>query len=293
MTRNALGKGLNALIRPLDPPPVSPEATAVSPAAADSAPAEVDIDLIDPNPYQPRTQFREEALRELSESIRSAGIIQPLVLRKNGDRYQLIAGERRWRAALLAELKRVPAIVRDIPEAQALEITLVENIQREDLSPIEQAKAFERMTDEFGFTQEEVAKRTGKDRTTVANTLRLLKLDRPIQEMIDVGKLSAGHGRALLAIEDARLRKALADRAARGRLNVRQIERFAARKKSKSPAAPAPVDPNVRAAIEELQRTLGTRVILHPRRGGRPGQLAIEYYDDQQLIALYDRLLAH
>ncbi len=288
MARNALGKGLNALIRPPDTPPAPPQPAAQAPG--ESAPAEVDTDRIDPSPYQPRTQFREEALRELSESIRSAGIIQPLILRKNGERYQLIAGERRWRAALLAELKRVPAIVRDIPEEQALEITLVENIQREDLSPIEQAKAFERMTDEFGFTQEQLAKRTGKDRSTVTNTLRLLNLDKSIQEMIDRGKLSAGHGRALLSIEDLRLRKALAERAARGRLNVRQIERFAARKKSRT-AAPAPVDPNVRAAIEELQRTLGTRVVLRPRRGGRPGQLAIEYYDDKQLIALYDRLL--
>jgi ParB family chromosome partitioning protein len=289
MARNALGKGLNALIRPPDPPAAAPD-NAV-PAAGQSAPGEVEIDLIDPNPYQPRTQFRQEALQELCESIRSAGIIQPLVLRKNGERYQLIAGERRWRAALLAGLKRVPAIVRDIPETQALEITLVENIQREDLSPIEQAKAFVRLTDEFGFTQEEVAHRTGKDRTTISNTLRLLNLDKDLQEMIDQGRLTAGHGRALLAIDDARLRKALAERAARGRLNVRQIERFAARKKNRPVPAPAAVDPNVRAAIEELQRTLGTRVILRPRRPGRPGQLAIEYYDEQQLIALYDRLL--
>ena len=288
MTRNALGRGLNALIRPPEPPPAE-VATPILPAEPTAS--EVAIDRIDPNPYQPRTQFAEQALHELAESIRSAGIIQPLVLRRNGERYQLIAGERRWRAALLAGLKQVPAVIRDVPETQALEITLVENIQREDLSAIEQAKAFERLTDEFGFTQEEVARRTGKDRTTIANTLRLLKLDGPIQQMIDRGRLSAGHGRALLAIEDARLRLALAERASRGRLNVRQIERFASRRRNRPSVAPPATDPNVRAALEELQRALGTRVILRQHRAGRPGLLGIEFYDEQQLIGLYDRLL--
>jgi ParB family chromosome partitioning protein len=291
MTRNALGRGLNALIRPPEPeqPPVAQPAP--PPMRSELPTNEVAIDQIDPNPYQPRTQFREEALRELADSILAEGIIQPLVLRKNGQRFQIIAGERRWRAAQLAGLQRVPAVVREIPETQALEITLVENIQREDLSPIEQAKAFERLTDEFGFTQDEVARRTGKDRATIANTVRLLKLESPIRDLIDHGRLSAGHGRALLAIEDRRLRLALAQRAARGRMNVRQIERFAARRRDRPAPAAAPVDPNVRAAIEELQRALGTRVVLRPKRGARPGLLAIEYYDEQQLIGLYDRLL--
>lgn len=266
-------------------------AVAERPEATAGVVSEVEIEQIEPNPYQPRLQFREEALNELAQSIRSSGIIQPLVLRRHGDRYQLIAGERRWRAAQQAGLKHVPAIVRDIPESQALEITLVENLQREDLSPIEQARAFLRLTDEFGLTQEEVARRTGKDRATVANTLRLLKLDRNLQEMIDQGRLSAGHGRALLAIEDLKLRQALAHRAARGRMNVRQLERFAVRREAKNVVPPTPVDPNIRAALEELQRTLGTRVVLRPRRGKQPGLLAIEYYDDKQLIGLYDRLL--
>jgi ParB family chromosome partitioning protein len=300
MTRNALGRGLNALIRPPEAPSPEPGATptevrsevrTAAARAAAGSPTEVAIDRIDPNPYQPRTQFREEALAELAQSIRASGIIQPLVLRRNGDRYQLIAGERRWRAALQAGLKQVPAVVRDVPETQALELTLVENLQREDLSPIEQAKAFDRLSGEFGMTQDEVAQRTGKDRATVSNTIRLLKLEKPIQELIDRGSLSAGHGRALLAIEDPKLRQALAARAARGRMNVRQIERFAARRRAQPADPPAPADPNVKAAIEELQRTLGTRVVLRPRRGKRPGLLAIEYYDDQQLIGLYDRLL--
>lgn len=289
MTRNALGRGLNALIRPPEPPPAD-STVQIHSKDTDSS---VDIHRIDPNPYQPRRQFREEALNELAQSIRSSGIIQPLVLRKTGERYQLIAGERRWRAAQLAGLKRVPAIIRDIPESQALEITLIENIQREDLSPVEEAHAYNRLIEEFSLTQEDVAKRTGKDRATIANTLRLLKLEKQIRDLIDGGQLSAGHGRALLAIEDGSIRLALAGRAARGRLNVRQIERLAARRRNRSVAPPTPADPNVRSAIEELQRTLGTRVILRQKRGRRPGLLGIEYYDDQQLFALYDRLLGH
>lgn len=288
MSRSALGKGLNALIRPVEPSPV--KATTPAPLKDPSA-TEIDVDRIDPNPYQPRRQFRAEALKELAQSIRSAGVIQPLVLRKSGERYQLIAGERRWRAAQLAGLVRVPAVVRDIEETKVLEITLVENVQRENLSPVELAKAFDRLANEFSLTQEEIAQRTGKDRATVANTLRLLKLEKPIQDMIDNGRLSSGHGRALLAIDDSRSRTTLAARAARGRLTVRQIERLATRRRKQPVAAPTTPDPNVRAAIEELQRTLGTRIVLRERRGSRPGLLGIEYYDEQQLIALYDRLL--
>lgn len=287
MARNALGRGLNALIRPPEPPAES--ASPIQTKGTD--PSEVDIQLIEPSPYQPRRQFREGALNELAQSIRSTGIIQPLVLRTAGNRYQLIAGERRWRAAQLAGLKRVPAVIREIPESQALEITLVENIQREDLSPVEEAHAYNRLMEEFSLTQENVAERTGKDRATIANTLRLLKLDKSIRDMIDEGRLTAGHGRALLAIEDGRSRIALAERAARGRLTVRQIERLAIRRRTRSAVAPTPTDPNVRAALEDLQRALGTRVILRQRRGKRPGLLAIEYYDDQQLVGLYDRLL--
>ena len=251
----------------------------------------MDIDLIDPSPYQPRTRFREEALEELARSIRASGIIQPLILRPNEARYQLIAGERRWRAAQRAGLARVPAIVRDVPDAQALEITLVENIQREDLNPIEQARAFDRLMAEFQLTQENVAERTGKDRATVANALRLLKLEKPLQDLIEDGRITAGHGRALLAIADPKMRSALAQRAARGGITVRQLERLAARR-SRAPAAPAPaLDANARAALEELQRHLGTRVMLRPATRTRPGQLVIEYYEEAQLAGLYDRLL--
>lgn len=307
MSRNALGRGLGALIRDSEPkiqpgtPQAQPHAIAASGAAAtpardaiSSGPLQLDIDLIEPSPYQPRTRFREEALEELARSIQASGIIQPLVVRPIGSRYQLIAGERRWRAAQRAGLKKVSAIVKQVPDELALEMTLVENIQREDLNPIEAARAFERLMDEFQLTQESVADRTGKDRATVANAIRLLKLEQKIQDWIEEGKLSAGHGRALLAVPDAQLRMRYAHRAARGALTVRQVEKLAARRVQGAPSHPAvPVhlDPNIRSALEELQRHLGTRIILRLRTKRRPGQLVLEYYDDKQLMGLYDRLM--
>ena len=253
---------------------------------------EIDIDLIEPSPYQPRTRFREEALDELARSIQASGIIQPVVVRPVGKRYQLIAGERRWRAAQRAGLKNVTAIVRQVPDELALEMTLVENIQREDLNAIEQARAFERLMDEFSATQEEVAERTGKDRATVANAIRLLKLETDIQDLIEEGKLTAGHGRALLAVADPQLRMRYAKRAARGGLTVRQIERLSSRRaRSARTLTETQVDPNIREALEELQRHLGTKVLLRQRTRVRPGQLVLEYYDEAQLMGIYDRLM--
>lgn len=313
MPRNALGRGLSALIR--DPEEASPPrqsqaepqagvptATPVAPgpgAATAAAPApsdgllQVDIDLIDPSPFQPRTRFREQALEELAQSIRASGIVQPIVVRRVGTRYQLIAGERRWRAAQRAGLGRLPAVVRDVAESAAMEMTLVENLQREDLNPIEQAHAFRRLTEDFHLTQEEAASRTGKDRATIANALRLLKLEPQIQDLLEEGKLTASHARALLAVPDPQSRMELARRIARGGMSVRQIERIAARgqrARSVTPSAVA-IDPNTKAAIEELQREYGTRVTLHPVRGGKPGELIFEYYDDSGLAHLYNRLM--
>jgi ParB family chromosome partitioning protein len=257
-----------------------------------AGPQEIDIDLIDPSPYQPRTRFREEALEELARSIKASGIIQPLVLRPVGSRYQLIAGERRWRAAQRAGLSKVSAVIRQVSDGLALEMTLVENIQREDLNPIEAARAFDRLMEEFQLTQEVVAERTGKDRTTVANAVRLLKLEPTIQEWIEEGKLSAGHGRALLAVADSQLRMRYAQRASRGGLTVRQIERLAARRsRSGVTVAPGHQDANIRAALDELQRHLGTKVLLREKTKMRPGQLVLEYYEDAQLMGLYDRLM--
>src|SRR5215471_5549191 len=306
MARNALGRGLGALIRELEgkkpepePTPIPPHATTAGGAAvvpvrqaAGAGPQEIDIDLIEPSPYQPRTKFHEQGLEELARSIKASGIIQPLVVRPVGNHFQLIAGERRWRAAQRAGLAKVSAIVREVPDELALEMTLVENIQREDLNPIEAARAFERLMDEFELTQDVVAERTGKDRATVANAIRLLKLESTIQEWIEEGKLSAGHGRALLAVMDPQLRMRYAQRAARGGLTVRQIERLASRRVrgAKIPSE-GPLDPNIREALDELQRRLGTKVLLRQKTKMRPGQLVLEYYDEAQLMGLYDRLM--
>lgn len=306
MTRNALGRGLGALIREPEPqvssqvPPNqldTPQITtssgaAVAPARDQNQTLFVDIDLIEPSPHQPRTTFREAALEELSRSIQASGIIQPLLLRPHGDRYELIAGERRWRAAQLAGLNKVPAIVREVPDELALEMTLVENIQREDLNAIESARAFDRLITEFQMTLEMVAERTGKDRTTISNAIRLLKLESTIQEWIEEGKLTAGHGRALLSVPDPPLRMRYAHRASRGGLTVRQIERLAARRaRNRGPITREESDPNTRSAIDELQRNLGTKIMLRPHTKTHPGQLIIEFYDDPHLMRIYDQLM--
>jgi ParB family transcriptional regulator, chromosome partitioning protein len=302
MPRNALGRGLSALIRePETQQPALQQPVAVAGgAAAAVAPAlapsdillQVDIDLIDPSPFQPRTRFREEALEELARSIRVSGIVQPLVVRRIGQRFQLIAGERRWRAAQRSALSRVPAVVRDVRDEMALEMTLVENLQREDLNPVEQARAFQRLTDEFNLTQEEVAERTGKDRATIANSVRLLRLEEPILDLLEEGRLTAGHARALLSIPEPKARLDLARRIARGGMTVRQVERLAARSgKVKANSPVASLDPNTKWAIEELQRKFGTKIVMHPLRPGRPGTLAFEYYDASDLTRLYQHLM--
>src|SRR5215467_6567590 len=272
MARNALGRGLGALIRELEgkkpepaPAPPQPQPTSVGSAAAamparqpmQGAPQEIDIDLIEPSPYQPRTKFHEQGLDELARSIKTSGIIQPLVVRPIGSKFQLIAGERRWRAAQRAGLTRVSAIIKQVPDELALEMTLVENIQREDLNAMEAARAFERLMDEFQLTQEAVAERTGKDRATIANSIRLLKLESAIQEWIEEGKLTAGHGRALLAVADLQLRMRYAQRGARGGLTVRQIERLASRHaRGRKEIVEPQMDPNVKEANAELERHL-------------------------------------
>ena len=307
MPRNALGRGLGALIREPEPQPaaVTPSpsaaptvssraaaAAAAAPALSPPGPMQLDIDLIEPSPYQPRTRFREEALDELARSIQASGIIQPIVVRPVGKRFQLIAGERRWRAAQRAGLNRVSAIVREVPDELALEMTLVENIQREDLNAMEAARAFDRLMHEFELTQEQVAERTGKDRATVANAIRLLKLEEIVQDWIEEGKLTAGHGRALLGVAEPNLRMRYAKRAARGGLTVRQIERLGSRRaRSARAAGEAQMDPNIREALEELQRHLGTKIHLREKTNLRPGQLVLEFYDNAQLMGIYDRLM--
>src|SRR5665213_325543 len=266
MSRNALGRGLGALIResgtaeitandPVREDAATPAMSIVEAVAQRPDPPLVRIELIDPSPFQPRTRFREEALEELAQSIRAAGIIQPLVVRPVNGRFQLLAGERRWRAAQRAGLDHVPAVMRVVTDESALEMTLVENIQREDLNPIEEARAYGRLMSEFHLTQEQVATRTGRDRATVGNAVRLLRLEKMVLDLIEDGRISGGNGRALLAATDPKLRIAVAQRAARSGLTVRQIERLAARQ-SRAAAGAAVAARLCLAARRSIWRTV-------------------------------------
>jgi ParB family chromosome partitioning protein len=253
----------------------------------------VDIDLIDPSPYQPRTRFREEALDELARSIRASGIVQPLVVRRTARRYQLIAGERRWRAAQRAALGRVPVVIREVPDEMALEMTLVENLQREDLNPIEQALAYRRLSDEFQLTQEDIAEAIGKDRTSIANYLRLLKLPEEVRADVSSGALSMGHARALLALSSDVEQRRLARDVINRSLSVRETESLVKRAGERGDAPPLstppkPVDVHTHAAEERLKFVLGTRVRI-VRRGKR-GRIEIDFASEEELIRLYDQL---
>ena len=285
--RKALGKGLSALL-----PARSGGGHAAQPAMETPASGFLQIPVadIEPNPLQPRSVFAAERLEELAQSIRENGIIQPLVVRRNGNHYQLIAGERRWRAAKLARLEIVPVVVQDFADDRLMEITLIENIQREDLNPIEVAQAFQRLNQEFALSHEQIAQRTGKDRTTVTNMLRLLKLPADVQLLLAEQKLSMGHARAILGLPTVKQQIEVAAKAAAEGLSVRQVER--AVQKLNEPAQPAETeevqeDPNVRAAIKELELVLGTRVRIVPRNESR-GRIEIEYYSPDELSRIYE-----
>jgi ParB family chromosome partitioning protein len=228
-------------------------------------------------------------LAELAASIRESGILQPILVRKSGDRYQIIAGERRWRAAREAGLAQVPIVERDVADERLLELALVENIQRQELSPLEEAAAFQRLQDDLHLTQEEVARRVGRDRSTVANTVRLLRLPREARELVDRGEINAGHGRALLALERPEDQIALAREAARKGLSVREVERRVAAARAAAVAEPARRDPNTRAAEEKLRAALGARVQI--ARRGKSGTLRIAFTGEAELNRLYELLL--
>ena len=283
--RRALGKGLGALL------PVRPPSLPTQVPEEDSR--QLPIDSIDPNPLQPRRVFHMERLEELAQSIQANGIIQPLVVRKAGDRYQLIAGERRWRAAKLAGVQQVPAIVRQIPDDRLLEITLIENIQREDLNPIETAIAFDRMMRELSLTPDHAGRRTGKDRTTIVNLVRLLQLPEDLQQLVAERRLSAGHARCLLSLPTAALQREVAERSVAQGWSVRQIERTTQRMiEGRKPKHVDEVeaDPNVRAAIQEMERVLGTRVrIIEKAR--QKGRIEIEYYSSEDLDRIYTAIV--
>ncbi len=284
--RKALGKGLGALL-PTRLPLRAPEH--VEQASAADSPRTVPIDAIDPNPLQPRRVFHSERLAELAQSIRANGIIQPLVVRKVGNRFQLVAGERRWRAAKLAAVAIVPVVVQDVPDDRLLEITLIENIQREDLNPIETAVAFDRMGRELNLGAEEIGQRTGKDRTTVANTLRLLQLPSDLQELVSERRLSAGHARCLLSLPTPDLQREVAEKAVAQAWSVRQTERTTQRMmEGRKPKHVEEVasDPNVRAAIQEMERVLGTKVRII-EKAKQKGRIEIDYYSPEDLDRLY------
>jgi ParB family chromosome partitioning protein len=280
--RKALGRGLGALL------PTRPLAAAVpTPALEQSGSDRIAIDSIDANPVQPRRVFQQDALNQLADSIRQHGIIQPLVVRRNGGRYQLVAGERRWRAAKIAGLSEVPAVVQEISDDRLLEITLIENIQREDLNPMELALALERMARELNINQEEIGRRTGKDRSTISNSIRLLQLPPDLQQLVAERRLSAGHARSLLALTDEEMQRTLAEKIVAQGLSVRQVERLTKRMTEPRDQAPEEaLDPNVKAAIVELERVLGTKVRIVEKSDHR-GRIEIEYYSPEDLDRIY------
>ncbi len=287
--RPALGKGLSALI---------PDAAPAPPAGV----TDVDIDRLSPNDYQPRVEMDDGRLDELAASIRANGVIQPVVVRRDGDAYRIIAGERRWRAARRAGLSRVPVVIKDLEgdesSRKVLEMALVENIQREDLNAIDQAKAYRRLADQFGLTQDAIAGSVGKDRATVANTLRLLKLPAEVQADVASGAITMGHARALLALPADAVQLQLAREIKTRGLSVREVEALVKRELEGGAEAPAPArrgaaapeapDVHTRAAEDKLKLQLGTRVRI--KRRGKGGRIEIEFASEGELIRIYEAL---
>ncbi|HEY0101089.1 MAG TPA: ParB/RepB/Spo0J family partition protein [Pyrinomonadaceae bacterium] len=289
MTRKVLGRGLSALLSE------TPSAT-----AANEELREVDIDLIEPNNVQPRTRFDETQLEELAQSIKINGVVQPILVRKTaGGRYQIVAGERRWRAAQRAGLQRIPSVIRDVPDDKMLELALIENIQRQELNAIEEAYAYKRLIETFNLTQETVAQRVGRDRTFVTNYLRLLRLPEDIQRLVEESKLSMGHARALLGIDDADKQRQIARNIIERSLSVRDTERAVKRVVAGEDSEPAPAsastervsDANTRAAESKLRRRLGTQVHILPNQSGAGGKIEVQYYNENDLQRVYELIL--
>jgi len=278
--KRVLGRGLGALIPQKEPS-----------ASSSAGLMELAVDQISPNPYQPRKTFNEASIEDLARSVREHGIVQPLVVTRSGDKYKLIAGERRFRAAQKAGLATVPVVVKDdLTAGDALEIALIENIQREDLNPIEEALAYHQLHEEFGLTQEEISKRVGKERSTVANFLRLLKLPESVKKLLASGQLSMGHARALLAVDSAKKQEQLAERVVKRNLNVRQTEMMASESSPKAAEKKEKEkDVFTRDAEEKLQRTLSTKVEIERRRRG--GVIQIRFASEEDLIRIYDEIV--
>ena len=276
MKKKVLGRGLEALIPESEP-------------SRHAASTEIDIDLIQPNPEQPRFKMREEGLEQLAASIRANGVLQPVLVRPAGDGYQLVAGERRMLAAQRAGLLKVPALIREVPDDHLLELALIENIQREDLNPIEEAQAYQNLLEHLKLTQEELAARLGKERSTVANSLRLLKLPSQVRLLVAEGQLSAGHARALLASNStsAEMTRIAATIMQQG-WSVRMTERWAKKETSQRERTPKPQDPNVAAAADKLRILLGTKVdIVESQSPKGAGQIRVHFYSSEDLARLY------
>jgi ParB family chromosome partitioning protein len=277
--KKVLGRGLGALIPQREPI-----------AQQSSGLAQVPVEQISPNPYQPRKTFNDASIEELARSIREHGVVQPLLVSRAGDRYKLIAGERRFRAAQRAGLKVVPVVIKELTQqGDALQIALIENIQREDLNPMEEANAYHQLHEEFGLTQEEISRRVGKERSTVANFLRLLKLPDAVKKLLASGQLSMGHARALLAVESAKKQEQLAERVVKRDLSVRQTEMLAAEKSTpKGAKKEKEKDVFTRDAEERLTRSLRTKVEIDRKRRG--GIIHIRFSSEDDLIRIYDDL---
>jgi ParB family chromosome partitioning protein len=305
--RKALGKGLSALLPPKTPSAPAPETH--PPAEPVSAPASrpvlpesfeefqsIPLDQIEPGEQQPRESFSDDRLLELSQSIQANGLIQPItVLKTDSGKYRIIAGERRWRAAGLADLKTIPALVRSVEKEKLLELALIENIQREDLNPIEVATAFERLAGEHGLSHEQIAERTGKERSTITNFIRLLRLSPLVRREVSAGRISMGHARALLNVTNEAQQMQACQEIIEKQLSVRQTEAFVKSLTQELPKPqerrePKPMDPNVRAALDAMAMALGTKVKLVPKSAGA-GKIEIEYYSQDDLDRIYSAIV--
>jgi ParB family transcriptional regulator, chromosome partitioning protein len=286
--KKALGRGLGALIpsKPVEAAPAAP------PPVPGAGLAQIPIEQISPNPYQPRRTFNDASIEDLARSVREHGIIQPLVVTRVSDnKYRLVAGERRFRAAQKAGLASVPVVIKEtMTDSDTLQVALIENIQREDLNPIEEAYAYHQLHEEFGLTQEEISKRVGKERSTVANFLRLLRLPDGVKKLLAAGQLSMGHARAILAVESSKKQEQLADRVVKRNLNVRQTEMLAAESSPKAPAEPEKEkDIFTRDAEDKLARTLRSKVEINRKRRG--GVIHIRFGSEDELIRLVEELM--
>lgn len=292
--RRALGKGLDSLLPRVHPAAAAPTTAVANEAEVGGKPLEIPLDQIDPNPYQTRSRITGDTLAELAASIAANGVVQPILVRPQADgRFQLIAGERRWRASGVAGKKTIPAILRQVSDEQAMEITIVENLQRADLNPMEQARAFDRLSREFSMTQEQMSLRTGKDRATIGNFLRLLKLPIDVQNRVETGELSFGHARALLGLQHHPGIEQAVKRVCALSLSVRQTENLVQTMlfpdMGQKDAKPEPVvDPNVKEVAERLQRALGLRVRIEDKQGR--GRVIIEYGKLEEFDALLEQL---